>query len=140
MWIFLPKHQNGMDRLLENINCYVTNPVINPQLQEKEMRLQIPKFVMEYKIDMVDILKSLNILKVFNPGATLYGMVNEGSPLYVSQIFHSNKIVLNEDGNEESALPPGNATTNFTADHPFLFFIKNMTSRSMLFAGKYMGP
>jgi serpin B len=68
--------------------------------------------------------------------------------LYVSDAIHEAVVVVSEEGSEataathfvisfRSASPP---TFKFTADHPFLFFIRDISSGTILFLGRFVNP
>lgn len=72
-----------------------------------------------------------------------------GEKLCVSKIFHKSYIEVNEEGTEavasaglarmrrccQRAKPPG-----FIADHPFMFMIREETSRVVFFIGAVINP
>lgn len=76
----------------------------------------------------------------------LTGM-SPANDLVLSKVVHKAFVEVNEEGteaaaatgaimNERSVMVP----TTFIADHPFLFFIRHKTTRSIFFAGRYCTP
>ncbi|WOG93214.1 hypothetical protein DCAR_0312495 [Daucus carota subsp. sativus] len=72
----------------------------------------------------------------------------QGEKVCVSSIFHKAYIEVNEEGTEAAAStavrfrrccgrvkPPG-----FVADHPFMFMIREETSRIVFFTGAVLNP
>jgi serpin B len=73
--------------------------------------------------------------------------------LYVSEIYHKSFIEVNEKGTEAAAatsigmkvtcsryIKPPSAPIDFVADHPFLFFIREDSSGTVLFVGQVLNP
>lgn len=67
--------------------------------------------------------------------------------LTVSDVVHKAVVEVNEEGTEAAAATGVVATATafippqeFTADHPFLFFIQHKPSRSILFTGRFCNP
>lgn len=94
-------------------------------------------------------LASLGMTDVFNEErADLSGMnVEEG--LYLSTVAHKAFVVVNETGTEAAAATAANTKSYgmfgseehyFTADHPFLFFIRHNKTKSILFLGRFASP
>lgn len=72
--------------------------------------------------------------------------------LYLSSVSHKAFMEVNEKGTEAAAstqmrfccgrsfLPRINIPISFTADHPFLFFIRHNPTKSILFTGRFCSP
>ncbi|KAI5609882.1 serpin peptidase inhibitor, clade B (ovalbumin), member 1 [Silurus asotus] len=129
-----------MDKLLEWTN------------QEKMDRwtdivVYLPKFNLEEKYSLKELLEKMGMSSLFDPNAAdLTGISSQGG-LFVSSVTHKAFVEVNEEGTEAAA-----ATTLglvecglpreelFMADHPFLFFIRHNSTKSILFFGRFRGP
>ncbi len=68
--------------------------------------------------------------------------------LVLSEATHKAFVEVNEEGTEAAAVTScyseclcGNSgLVHFTADHPFLFFIRHNTTMSVLFSGRFCSP
>uniref|UniRef100_A0A3P9NMR5 Serpin B6 n=1 Tax=Poecilia reticulata TaxID=8081 RepID=A0A3P9NMR5_POERE len=72
--------------------------------------------------------------------------------LFLSNVSHKAFVEVNEKGTEAAAstqmffrclrsfLPRVNIPISFTADHPFLFFIRHDPTKTILFAGRFCSP
>jgi serpin B len=92
----------------------------------------------------------MGMSEAFGPKADLSGM--DGTRLlYISGVFHKAWGEVNEEGTEAAAATAvavaGRAVMKqpppppvFRADHPFLFFIRDTRSRSLLFLGRFADP
>ena len=82
--------------------------------------------------------------------ADFSGMYTPGEEsIYVSDVFHQVFVELNEEGTEAAAATGVVMTTEstmisepprFTADHPFLFFLRDDATGAILFAGRMAQP
>lgn len=116
-------------------------------LQERNLNVQFPRFQMEYEITYNDILKSMGVEQLFNPGQSDLSNIADLSPqrLFVSEVKHKTYINVDEEGTEAAAttgvgvgvtsMPP-----QFLVNRPFLFVISEKESGSHLFMGRVVNP
>ncbi len=121
--------------------------VLQGKLGEGKLIVKLPRFEFdyEYKPDLNATLQSLGIRTVFGSGLT---KIRKENDLAVSQVRQKAYIKTDEKGSEAAAVtsvgivltsaPPTPPT--FLADRPFLFFITEKTSNTVLFAGKVAAP
>uniref|UniRef100_A0A3Q2WEY5 Serpin domain-containing protein n=1 Tax=Haplochromis burtoni TaxID=8153 RepID=A0A3Q2WEY5_HAPBU len=114
---------------------------------DQRVVLHLPKFKLEENYKLNDPLAKLGMKDVFCAGsADLSGMNGEGG-LFLSTVAHKAFVEVNEEGTEAAAatgvvfsaccyIPD----THFTADHPFLFFIRHNKTKSILFFGRFSSP
>uniref|UniRef100_A0A3B4H3E3 Serpin domain-containing protein n=1 Tax=Pundamilia nyererei TaxID=303518 RepID=A0A3B4H3E3_9CICH len=104
-------------------------------------------FKLEEDYELNDPLAKLGMKDVFCAGrADLSGMNGEGR-LFLSTVAHKAFVEVNEEGTEAAAATGAMITaccyipdTHFTADHPFLFFIRHNKTKSILFFGRFSSP
>jgi serpin B len=119
---------------------------------ERKVEVQLPRFKIEADLpDVPKKLKSLGIRRVFEENEAELGkiMKPELGRLVVSNIIHKAMIDVNEAGTEAAAatvvemritgMPQPEKTVAFTANRPFKFYIVHSASKSILFAGQYLG-
>lgn len=111
-----------------------------------EVLVHLPKFKLEEDYEMSKALAKLGMTDVFCAGeADLSGMNGDGG-LFLSTVAHKAFVEVNEEGTEAAAATAGMAVLcmlreeHFTADHPFLFFIRHNKTKSILFLGRYSSP
>ncbi|KAG2394268.1 hypothetical protein C9374_004032 [Naegleria lovaniensis] len=127
---------------------------ITPTTRLKFRKVEIPKFNMEVKENLTDVLKSspLNMQHAFSPLQANFTGISEnvnGQRIFISKIIQKVYIKADEDGTEAAActmvgLGKGGArrsqTTEklyeFVVDRPFAFVLHHLPTKSVLFCGK----
>ncbi|XP_053287471.1 leukocyte elastase inhibitor-like [Pleuronectes platessa] len=156
MFILLPKQStDGSDPLLK-LEMELTLERLNEWTDRKnmlvhsEIHVHLPKFKLEEDYDLKKPLSELGMTDVFSSSqADLSGM-NGGRDLFVSEVVHKAFMEVNEEGTEAAAAtavvtvgscgPSVHMDLLFTADHPFLFFIRHNNTKSILFLGRFSSP
>ncbi|XP_030628036.1 leukocyte elastase inhibitor [Chanos chanos] len=111
-----------------------------------EVVVHLPKFKLEAESSLQGMLAKLGMRSVFDgASANLSGMSGEGG-LFLSSVAHKACVDVNEEGTEAAAATAGMVSfcmireEHFTADHPFLFFIRHNPTKSILFLGRFSCP
>ncbi|XP_069766030.1 leukocyte elastase inhibitor-like [Narcine bancroftii] len=115
-------------------------------MQKIEVSVHLPKFKLEDNNELNSVLSCLGITDLFSDRADLSGMSAAGN-LCVSKVVHKAVVEMNEEGTEAAAATAVSVVlcclreeVLFTADHPFLFFIRHNKTNSILFFGRYATP
>ena len=127
----------------ENINFYIKHfndknyeEIIDGLKKEKKkVNLFLPKFEVEYKIDLNQILIDLGIKKAFTNDAEFKNICDK-SPIHIGQVIQKNYINVNEKGTQaasvtqldvilESFKEGDPEAINFIANKPFIFLLVN---------------
>lgn len=147
MYFVLPRTRGGLDDLVKNINPFVLTRHIR-LMQDLPVEVQIPKFKFDFTSHLETTLRELGIRDIFDNSATFNGIArakrNSGT-LVVSDIVQKAGIEVNERGTTAYATTEiriGNkmAEQEFIADHPFLFFIEDEITRTILYMGRLSNP
>uniref|UniRef100_A0A674MNH3 Serpin B6 n=1 Tax=Takifugu rubripes TaxID=31033 RepID=A0A674MNH3_TAKRU len=116
-------------------------------MKEVEVQVGLPRFKMEEKCNMKNILVSMGMVDAFDVAASDFSGMSPANDLVLSEVIHKAFVEVNEEGTEAAAATGVVFTLlcavfpqNFYADHPFLFFIRHNPSRNILFAGRYCSP
>ncbi|ONI32835.1 hypothetical protein PRUPE_1G389200 [Prunus persica] len=149
MHVFLPEAKDGLPSLVEKLDSesgFLDRHLPKQQVEVGDFRL--PKFKISFGFEASNVLKGLGVVLPFSGGG-LTGMVDSpvGQNLYVSSIFHKSFIEVNEEGTEAAAASAGviklrglPITTDFVADHPFLFLIREELTGTVMFIGHVLNP
>ena len=148
MVIFLPKKKDGIKQAeqaltINNIDHWLSS------LSKQKVDVRIPRFKMTSKFYLGKVLGKMGMTDAFSlPPADFSGMTGKRD-LYISKVIHKAFVDVNEEGTEAAAATAVVATTEirriqevkyFTADHPFIFVIRDIKSKSILFMGRVMDP
>ncbi|XP_056868212.1 leukocyte elastase inhibitor-like isoform X2 [Takifugu flavidus] len=152
MLIFLPKQMEDSTTGLEKLEKLLTYDNFMEwtrpdMMKEVEVQVGLPRFKMEEKCNMKNILVSMGMVDAFDVAASDFSGMSPANDLVLSEVVHKAFVEVNEEGTEAAAATGAVFTVlcavfpqNFYADHPFLFFIRHNPSRNILFAGRYCSP
>uniref|UniRef100_A0A673NDX7 Leukocyte elastase inhibitor-like n=1 Tax=Sinocyclocheilus rhinocerous TaxID=307959 RepID=A0A673NDX7_9TELE len=155
MLILLP-NETGSDPLLKvsKISELTLDKLLDWTERDKmatwmDIRVNLPKFKLEVESSLSEVLQEMGMSSVFQETkADLTGMSSQGG-LSISAVIHKAFIEVNEEGTEAAAATAVCLRAcaslrlefqNFTADHPFMFFIRHNPTNSILFLGRFRGP
>ncbi|XP_056220325.1 leukocyte elastase inhibitor-like isoform X1 [Seriola aureovittata] len=152
MLIFLPNEiqddTTGLEKLEKELTYEKFVEWTRPDLMgQTEVEVRLPRFKMEETYDLNDVLKSMGMEDVFNAAKSNFSGMSSANDLVLSKVIHKAFVEVNEEGTEAAAATAAVMTersamipTMFTADHPFLFFIRHNPTMSVLFAGRFCSP
>ncbi|XP_069880798.1 leukocyte elastase inhibitor-like [Dipodomys merriami] len=117
------------------------------KLKKPEVKVKLPIFKLEETYVLNSDLARLGVQDLFiSSKADLSGM-SGARDLFISNIVHKSFVEVNEEGTEAAAatgdvvIPLSRPhMVDFTADHPFLFFIRHNPTDNILFLGRYSSP
>ncbi len=112
--------------------------------------LEMPKFRLEYKLLMNDVLKALGMDIAFEPYQANFQGMYQGMPnVFISSVLHKTYVKLDEEGTEAAAVTSitmgatsvgGPGGFHLRADRPFFFVIREKHSNTLLFIGLVAEP
>jgi serpin B len=146
--ILLTKEKAGISALEKKLTLANTINWQN-QLRQRKIVVFLPRFKIESEFSLNQTLTAMGMPDAFNPAsADFSAMVVGKKELYISAVIHKAFIEVNEEGTEAAAatgvvvgvtsIAPSPPV--FKADHPFVFFIRDNASQSILFLGRVANP
>jgi len=147
MIILLPKAIDGLARLEASLSAENLNAWLG-QLNKQKVKVLMPRFEMTSQFSLERVLASMGMLDAFDLNRADFSGMDGTKMLYISAIVHKAFVEVNEEGTEAAAAtgvviglksvpqPP----RAFRADHPFIFFIRDNRSESILFIGRVIDP
>jgi serine protease inhibitor len=149
MFIMLPNGENTTGDIVAELNNDNWNTWIN-SLGTQQVVVKLPKFKFEFFRLLNDDLSSMGMGIAFDPDNADFSGINPDNELYISRVLHKTFIEVNEEGTEAAAVTaveigytsigPEPIIRYFTADHPFLFAIRENSSGTILFMGRVNLP
>jgi len=146
MLVILPDDNVDVDVLSSRMRGVNFNDM-NARLSLEEIALEMPKFKLGFKTQLVSAFKKLGVSDIFGSAADLTGITDES--LYVSDILHETKIEVNEEGSEAAGITGiildlrtagGSTPQLLRINRPFMFVIQDLENRIPLFMGKIINP
>lgn len=145
MTIFLPDSVNGVDAMIgqftdENWETWLAN------LQPEALDILLPKFELEYALQLNSALSALGMGVAFVAGAADFSGIDGNNDLYIDKVKHKTYVKVDEEGTEAAGVTSVEVgltsimTPYFLANHPFVYVIREKTSGSILFIGKLVEP
>ncbi len=116
------------------------------------VNLSMPKFTVEYGMNMTDILNNMGLTLAFDADRadlTRMGTGKDG-PLYLSRVIQKVKIIVDEEGTEAAAvteaaaatgaMPPAGSPVELHFDQPFVYAVVDLETGVPLFLGMMDDP
>ena len=141
MLIVLPKHKKINDFIV-SMDAKKFNHIISAlKAPANYIDLNLPRFSTICNLDLCDMLKAL-LPTAFNKKADFSRLSSVKS--YINRFTQDTKISVTEHGTEASNATVQSETflcinPQFTANHPFLYFIYDEATHAILQAGQFCG-
>ena len=147
MYVFLPDVGSSPEKLIGIMNGDTWQRVTEPGFRWREGTVALPRFKLEYGVELKGSLKALGMRAAFGK-ADLSGISDR--PLSISAVRQRAFIEVNEEGTEAAAATgltiksssPSTPPKPFQmiVDRPFLFLIEDQQTRTILFMGVVYDP
>jgi serpin B len=156
--VLLPRVNKSFTQL-ENLEKDLTLESLDRWTSDMRFRraaLWLPKFRVEGRFELKEVLKKLGMKLAFGRDADFSGMVadphNEEGDFCIDAVIHQSFIDLDEKGTEAAAAtavsmiratafrPETEEPVEFRADHPFIYCIVDDQTGVILFMGRMMEP
>jgi serine protease inhibitor len=148
MYVFLPDVGSGPEHLIGIMSSETWRRVTKPGFNERQGTLVLPRFKMEYGVELRRPLMALGMRTAFGL-ADFSGIA--GRPLFISAVRQRTFIEVNEEGTEAAAVSgipvPESAIQEdppkpfeMIVDRPFLFLVEDQETGTILFMGIVFDP
>ena len=142
MTVLLPRQDVSVDDLATSLDASQWQDITG-SFRETDLELLLPRFRMAYERKLNDDLAALGMVDAFDHRADLTRLSPVGG-LRISSVKQKSWVDVNEEGTEAAAATAvtvvESAVPIVRADRPFLFFIRERLSGTILFAGKVASP
>jgi len=149
MVVVLPGQQDGL-REIESTLRGTTFDRWLKALGDARVRVSLPRFKTESSFELAPALRAMGMKSPFTYGLANFRGMDGSRDLFLSQVLHKAFVEVDEQGTVAAAAtavtmvagaamrePPPKV---FSADHPFFFFIRDVRSGAILFAGRVENP
>lgn len=113
----------------------------------RDLALTMPRFSFTRDFSLVEVLSAMGMPIAFTGGADFSGM-NGSQDLFIQGVLHKAFVAVDEEGTEAAAAtavivgltaaPP--SELNVTIDRPFIFIIRDIETKTILFVGRVLDP
>lgn len=141
MSIFVPRNGTDIGVLRRRVNLETVKDALS-RLREVSIKVHLPRFKLEEKYDLKEVLPRLGIKRIFNAGEADLSQINGEKGLFVDQVVHKAVVEVNEEGSEAAATTAVTVNTRtitgpheLHVDRPFVFLIRNRRIGDVLFVG-----
>ena len=149
MYIFLPSKKLGLRGFYQNLNQknwqkwlegFNSNELENDYSQL--ILVGLPRFKLNYEIDLIDGLKALGMQIAFSKNADFSAIAVP--PLWIDKVQHKTFIEVNEEGTTAAAVTAIGSSrggqTQIIVDRPFFCVIYDHQTGAILFMGSIVDP
>ena len=112
-----------------------------------DVRLSLPRFEFRTQASLPEALRSLGMVDAFDGGRADFSGISSEGGLYISDVIHEVFVSVNEAGTEAAAATAvvmlrgaAVAPVELTVDRPFLFWLYDRPTGSVLFMGRVLDP
>ncbi len=143
MTIVMPVGDGGLSELVQSLDAGRWAEII-AGLTTVESQVWMPKYTLEYELELNDVLKALGMEIAFDEFNADFSNISDWL-LYISKVKHKTFVDVNEEGTEAAAvtsvevgvvsMPP-----TVVVDRPFVFAIREKFSGTILFMGRILNP
>lgn len=146
--VLLPRNGINIETFANQLTQQQWNSWIG-RLSKTKGDIYIPKFKLEYKKKLNDMLIAMGMSIAFSPGVADFRNIDKRGGLFISEAMHKTFVQVDEEGTEAAAVTSigiGRTSIGPTdrfsmrVDRPFIFVIREHHSGTILFIGKIVEP
>jgi len=114
-------------------------------LEEREVVVQMPRFSMRSRIELIPVFKELGVTDLFERGRANLANIHRAGGLAIDVFVHEAAIWVDEQGTVAVAATAAagtrlGGTRPVRLDRPFLFMIRDNLTGAILFSGRVADP
>lgn len=144
MMIVLPTKRDGLAALEEALSPAMLESW-RKEANTREVRVSLPRFELGHRFDLGQTLAAMGMPSAFKAGEADFSGMTGRQDLFIGKVVHQAWVKVDEKGTEAAAATGTGMVTmsmprSFTADHPFLFLIRDRDTGAILFMGRVVDP
>jgi serpin B len=147
--VLLPRVVDGLTELEQSLTTGLLTE-LSAGFRDQKVNLTFPRFKITTQFNLRESLTSLGMPDAFNPGRADFTGLSNRRDLSITAVLHKAFVEVNEEGTEAAAatgivmgvtsVAEPIPVPEFRADHPFVFFIQDNLTGSILFWGRLVNP
>jgi serpin B len=143
MTIVMPTGDGGVSTLVQSLDAARWAEIIDG-LTTSEWEVWMPKYTLEYELELSEVLKALGMEIAFDELNADFSKISDWQT-FISAVKHKTFVDVNEEGTEAAAVTSVevgvvSAPPAVIVDRPFVFAIREKFSGTIVFMGKIMNP
>ena len=148
MYVILPGGSSSPENTLRILNGEAWRRVASTGFSSREGSIVLPKFKIEYGVELRGPLQSLGMKAAFDASTADFSGIAPG--LFISAARQKTFVEVNEEGTEAAAVSavgmaltssrPASTPFQMIVERPFLFLIEDRRSEAILFIGAVFDP
>ncbi|MCU0613025.1 MAG: serpin family protein, partial [Candidatus Eisenbacteria bacterium] len=145
MVILLPEDDDGLDELEAALTVDQIDHWYGLIREHDLTVVLLPRWTVTSSFDLETALSGLGMPSAFNPLLADFSGMDGRYDLFIDHVRHKAFVQVNEAGTEAAAATEVDMGYTgvlpfFKADHPFLFYIRDNVTGSILFLGRVVDP
>jgi serpin B len=142
MYIFLPKSNTNLATFSQQLTSENWNKWMQ-QFRKIIGTIEIPRFKIEYEIELQNTLKALGMAGIFEISKADFSPMTDDN-VAVDSVKHKTFVEVNEEGTEAAAVSsinlPRGLIFQMNVNRPFFCAIRDHTTGTILFMGTIVDP
>jgi serpin B len=151
MYVFLPDEKSSPEKLLSTMNGDAWQRSVKPGFAQEDGDLQLPKFKIEYTVELARPLQKLGMKTAFDMNKANFSGISLEPSLHISGALQKTFVEAKEEGTEAAAVTalavaalcieePPPKRFQMIVNRPFLFLIEDNQTGTILFMGLIHDP
>ena len=134
-FIILPNEETDINKYIDTLYLNEEYNNIYEKLDYAKVHLRLPKFELEFKQNLNQVLKDLGMYDAFSLDTAIFSEMRKENDLFINQVIHKTYLKVFEDGCEAAAVtvveglgaaaPTEEKIFDMKINRPFLFMLKN---------------
>lgn len=143
LYIFLPHKNVSLQTFYNSLNAENWEQWMK-QFQSEQVLVGLPRFKVNYGLELNDVLKSLGMAIAFDENRADFANMTPQSA-YISKVKHNTFFEVNEEGSEAVGatsvqIASRSIPMNLIIDRPFFCVIRDNQTQAILFMGSIVEP
>ncbi|MEG4199477.1 serpin family protein [Microcoleus sp. Pol12A5] len=142
MYIFLPNSNTNLATFSQQLTAENWNKWMQ-EFRERNCIIEIPRFTIEYKVELKSTLIALGMAGIFEPSKDEFSLMTDVN-VAVDSVKHKTFVEVNEEGTVAAAVTSVELIRSLpfemNVNRPFFCAIQDDTTRTILFMGTILDP